>query len=383
MIKVLFVSHTSQLNGAERMLLETVRELDRGKFDPLLMIPRPGPLGLKAGAAGIRTVVVPMKWSLSGRKSIWKQPLSRIWNVRSVLRTTRLIRTEQVSLVVSNTAACWSGARAARRAGVPHVWFIHEILGGERPFLAHIRGERALVRTMDRLSVRIVANSAATAQAFAVTGKTVVIGNGIDIRLFDSVDRAASRRSLNPANTRPVLGIIGVICRGKGQMEAVLATDILRRRYPDTKLVVVGVGLDRTYFEMIQAEIRRLGLGNNVAFLGYRNDIPAVLAGLDVLVVASSVDSLGRVALEAMAAGTPVVAAARGGIPEIVKNGETGVLVDSPDPESLAAGIMSLLDDPRKAKTVAEGGRKFVETEFSLSGQVRKIERVLEESLEK
>ncbi len=382
MINVLFVSHTSHLNGAERMLLDTMRELDRTKFEPSLVIPRPGSLGREAEKAGIRPIIVPMKWTLSGRKGIWKQPLAWIWNSRSVSRISRLVRDRGIRLVVTNTSGCWSGALAARRAGVPHVWFIHEILAGKNPFLVYMLGRRALVRAIDRLSVRIVANSAASAAAFPGSGKTVVIGNGIDLKPYASIDRAASKRALNPGGRGPDLGIVGIVFPGKGQMEAIRATAILRRRFPDVKLFLAGVVPDNKHSRRIRADIHRLGLEGNVVFLGYRTDIPAVLAGLDILVVASSVDSLGRVALEAMAAGTPVVAADRGGVPEIVKNGETGILVDSPDPESLAAGIERLLDDARLAAAVAERGRRFVEAEFALAGRVRKFEKVLEESLE-
>jgi glycosyltransferase involved in cell wall biosynthesis len=83
-----------------------------------------------------------------------------------------------------------------------------------------------------------------------------------------------------------------------------------------------------------------------------------------------------------MAAGTPVVAVAKGGLPEVVRDGETGLLVASPEPDLLAAGIARLLDDPALASRVREGGRRFVSANYSLEGQVRKIERVLEECLE-
>jgi glycosyltransferase involved in cell wall biosynthesis len=383
MIRALFVSHTSRLNGAERMLLETLKELDRTKFEPFLVVPGAGPLAEEAEAAGIRTFAVSMKWSLSGKKGLWKQPIARVWNLRSVSRIRRLIKEEGIALVVTNTAACWSGARAAHRAGVPHVWFVHEILGGKDAFLFHILGEGALVRAMARLSVRIIANSKASAAPFAGTGKTVVIGNGIDTRLFDPIDRAAARRSLGVGNAGPVLGVIGIVCPGKGQTEAIRVTGVLKSRFPGVRLLVVGAMIDKRYAGRIRDEVLRLGLDENVLLLGYRTDIPVILAGLDVLVVASSVDSLGRVALEAMAAKTPVVAAARGGVPEIVRDGETGILVDSPDPAAFAAGVAALLGDPEKAKAVAEGGRKLIETAFSLAGQVGKIERALEESVGK
>ncbi len=382
MTNVLFVSHSSELNGAERMLLDTVRRLDRGKFSPILAVPRPGPLSEAAAGARIDCLTLPMKWTLTEPAKVWKQPLSLLWNIRSVRVADRMIGDLGIGLVVTNTSAVWTGALGARRAGVPHVWLIHEILDGESPLLKYILGRKALVRRMARLSKRIIANSAASARAFAGSGKAVVIGNGISMRTAPATEVSALRNSLGIEPEAPVVGVVGKIYPGKGQMEAVLAADILRRARPALRLLLVGEAADSRYDESIRETVGRLGLEKNVLSLGRRNDIEAILALLDVLLVASSVDSLGRVALEAMAAGTPVVAAAAGGIPEVVRDGETGILTPSADPGLLAAGVARLLDDPALACRVAVGGRVFVAANYPIEGQVRKIERVLEECLE-
>jgi glycosyltransferase involved in cell wall biosynthesis len=382
MTNVLFVSHSSELNGAERMLLDTVRRLDRGKFSPILAVPRPGPLAEAAAGARIDCLTLPMKWTLTEPGKVWKQPLSLLWNIRSVRVTSRMIGDLGIGLVVTNTSAVWTGALGARLAGIPHVWLIHEILDGERPLLKYVLGRKALVRRMMRLSKRIIANSAASARAFAGSGKVFIIGNGISMRTAPAADVSALRSSLGIEPGAPVIGVVGKIYPGKGQMETVLAADILKRARPTLRLLLVGETADSRYDERIRETVVRLGLEPNVISLGRRNDIEAVLALLDVLLVASSVDSLGRVALEAMAAGTPVVAVAAGGIPEVVRDGETGILTPSAEPELLAAGVARLLDDPALACRVAVGGRAFVAANYPMESQVRKIERVLEECLE-
>ena len=189
MTNVLFVSHSSELNGAERMLLDTVRRLDRGKFSPILAVPRPGPLSEAAAGARIDCLTLPMKWTLTEPAKVWKQPLSLLWNIRSVRVADRMIGDLGIGLVVTNTSAVWTGALGARRAGVPHVWLIHEILDGEKPLLKYVLGRKALVRRMARLSKRIIANSAASARAFAGSGK---VGRHRE-RNFDA-DRAGGRR---------------------------------------------------------------------------------------------------------------------------------------------------------------------------------------------
>ena len=380
---VLFVSHSSELNGAERMLLDVLRGLDRGKFRSLLVLPRTGPLQREAEEAGIKTRVRSMKWSVTERSKTWKQPFARAWNYPAVIRMARLIRNEAIDLVVTNTSAVWTGAFAARRAGVPHVWFVHEILDGGKPLLSHILGRKALIRHMDKLAVRIVANSGASARAFEATGKAVIIGNGIDTRQRSAPDLATLRISLGIEASGPVLGIIGYISPGKGQKAAILALDILRHRRPDIRLLVVGHVKDRHYARELQETVRRLGLGKNVIFTGFREDISEILALLKILILASTVDSLGRVGLEAMAAGTPVLAVAAGGLPEVVIDGRTGVLVESADPARIAEGAARVLDDPDFARAITAGGRRFVEEKYSLEGQIGKIERILESCLER
>jgi glycosyltransferase involved in cell wall biosynthesis len=382
MTRVLFVSHSSELNGAERMLLDTLRGLDRAAFEPLLVMPRPGPLAEAATMAGVETRVLPMKWTLTEAPKLWRQLFSWAWDRRSARATGRIIRDRGIGLVVTNSAAVWTGALAARRAGVPHVWVVHEILDGDRPLLRYLWGRRALVRRMERLSARIIANSEASARAFGGSGKVVVIGNGIPLGGLPLPDTSGLRAELGLGPYGPVVGVVGKIYPGKGQLEAVLAAGILKRERPGLRLLVIGDVKDARYLERVRGAVVRLGLEENVRFLGPRDDLNDILALLDVLLVASSVDSLGRVALEAMAAGTPVVAAAAGGLPEIVRDGETGILADAPEPGALAAGVSRLLADPGLAARVREGGRRFVAAHYALDGQVRRIERALEDCLE-
>jgi glycosyltransferase involved in cell wall biosynthesis len=383
MIRVLFVSHSSELNGAERMLLDALRRLDRGKFAPLLAVPGPGDLSQEASAIGIESVTFPMNWTLTEKSRLWKQPFSWAADVPGVFRLARFIGERGIELVVTNSAACWAGAYAARRARIPHAWFVHEILDGERPLLVFALGRTSLVRRMLRLSKRIVASSRASARAFGDSSAVAVIGNGIELSPPSVPSPDSLRESLGLGKADLVLGIIGKIYPGKGQKEAVQATGLLRTRWPGVRLLVIGDVEDKSYFAEIRKEIKAMGLDRNVVFTGRRTDVRGILPLLKALVIASSVDSLGRVGLEAMAAGIPVIAAAKGGLPEIIADGRTGLLVDSPDPQGIAAAVIRLLDDPALEKTIAEGGRRFVEANFSLDVQVRKIERVLEECLEK
>lgn len=381
MTRVLFVSHTAELKGAERFLLDVLRTLDRSRFAPRLVVPQSGPLREKAAAADIPVSVVPFKWWLTEPSRTWKQPLANLWNRAAVSTVARLVQTNDVDLVVSNSAAVAVGARAARRAGVPHVWIIHEVLDGPRPMVRSLFGNKRLVRMICRRSRRVVVNSLASARAFAGCAAVDVVYNGLPEGAGRVEPRAALRPDLGLDGDSRAAGVVGTIFPGKGQREAVLALAAIATRFPRLKLLLIGEAADAGYVREIEKTVARHGLGGRVVFAGFRSDLDEVLGLLDLLLVPSTVDSFGRAALEAMAAGVPVVAVARGGLPEVVKHGETGFLVDGPEPDALAAGMAAVLDDPVGAREVAARARGEVRRRFSLATEVRKLERILEECL--
>ena len=383
MRRVLFVSHSAELNGAERFLLDVLREIDRVRFAPTLVVPRPGPLADEAAVAGVPVRVVPMKWWLTEKGRAWKQPLAWALNRRAVASLERYVRDFEAELVFSNSAATFAGALAARRARVPHVWFIHEILDGDRPFLHYLFGRRRLAAFIRGHSARVVANSRTTARAFGGPAGVEIVYNGLPAPRSRPADKGAWRRAMGfPAGDR-LAGVVGKIYAGKGQRKAVEALAVLKDRFPGLKLVLIGETRDPHYRRTIEEAVAALGLSDRVIFAGYQADLAAVLASLDLLLVPSSVESFGRAALEAMAAGIPVVAAPAGGLLEFVRPGETGFLAASERAESLAAAAALVLEDPARARAVAERAAVEAVERFSLATEVRTLERIMEEALER
>ena len=364
MTNVLFVSHSSELNGAERMLLDTIRGLDRRKFSPLLAVPRPGPLTEAAAGAGIEYVFLPMKWTLTERAKVWKQPFSRVWNIRGRER-------RRGSSAVAGSASSSRIRRPSGRAPGPPGGRAFPTSGSstrsstakDRSF-DYVFGRKALVRRMIRLSNRIVANSEASARAFKASGKAVVIGNGVAAREGPPPDMFALRSALGIEPGTPVVGVVGKIYPGKGQLEAVLAADILRRARPDLRLLVVGGVDDARYDAMIYETVMRLGLERNVVFLGYRDD-------LDLILACSTSSSSRRRWIPWVASlskpwppGRPSSPSRRVACRKWSGTARPGSSSHSPEPELLAAGIARILDDPELARRLCEGGRKFVVAEL-------------------
>ena len=178
-----------------------------------------------------------------------------------------------------------------------------------------------------------------------------------------------------------VAGIVGKLYAGKGQRETIMAAAHLKSSFPRLKWLIVGEARDARYHRRLKNLVKDGGLDDRVIFTGYRPDLIDVLKIMDVLVVASVVESFGRVALEAMAAGVPVLAVRAGGLPEIVRHGQNGFLLDSRDPRVIALGLEYIFQNPDKAKEAVAGGRRTILERFTLERQIREVERVLDESL--
>lgn len=379
---ILFVSHSAELNGAERILLQTLKKINKERFNPILVLPQPGPLAAEAKKMGLETQIVAMKWWLTEKAKRWKQPVSWLWNIKSVFQISEIIRRRKISLLFSNSSAAFSGALAAKAKRIPHIWSIHEILCGKNPLLYFFLGNRVLVNLLVWLSTRIIVNSSSTGKAFKGRKKVCLIYNGLEIRNKNNLPLDDLRKEFSLGSKDLVLGVVGKIYKEKGQREMILALNSICQIFPKVKLLIVGGVKEQDYYLGLKELVNERNLEEHVCFTGYRKDIFNLLRLMNLLVVSSSVDSFGLTALEAMAVGTPVLAVRAGGLPEIISHGKNGFLVDSRKPEVLQEAVKSILENPSKAAEVAERGFRTATERFSLEEQVKKIEKVMDECFE-
>ncbi len=378
---ILFVSHASELNGAEKVLLRILERLDRKKFKPFLITPEYGLLEDKARKLGINTEIVPMKWWISESSKRWRQPFSWIFNMKSIFRISRIISKKNISLVFSNTSIMFSAALASKLSRVPHIWMIHENLSGYACCFYFLLGNDILVRIIEFLSARIIVNSLASKKAFKNKEKTCLVYNGIEVNREQISSEHDIRNELNIGTNDPLIGVIGKISDEKGQKEIVLALRRLSQVYPQLKLLIIGSVSDDHYYEEILNIIKSSDLGNKVIFTGYRPDVMDILKSMDLVVIASDTESFGLVALEAMCVHTPVLAVDSGALPEIITHGKTGFLVRKKDSGSLREGIDSVLKRPDRAERVVKRAFDLVRSRFQFENQIKKIEQIMEDSL--
>jgi glycosyltransferase involved in cell wall biosynthesis len=362
--RVVYVNSAADVGGGEKWMLALADGLDRARYASAFVVAHEGPFADAIRARGFPVTVV---------------DLTRLASVRTLIALTRHFRRARPDLVhTAGARASFYGRVAAWLAGVPAVVSsVHtSIEDYEVP-----RWRRALYGLLDRASARIAARLIATSEAVGATlrrrgapaGKVVVIPNRPDPRhLVPLRARAAVRAELGAGGGDTLIGVIARLTPQKGVGDFLDALARLRDR-GGWRAAIVGDGPLRADLE---ARARRLGIADRCAFAGMRTDLGDLLAGFDVLAVPSRSEGLPYLVLEAMTAGTPMVATAVGGIPEAVTDGVSGLLVPAREPGRLAAALGRLLDDPRGRAALAAAARRHAAEALSLEPMLAAVDAV-------
>lgn len=291
---------------------------------------------------------------------------------RSVLG--RLAIERGAAVVHANTSVVLSSGAVARRARAGHLIHVREIYAGSSGPMASALWP--LMRRRLEAADALACISRAVARQFSVSPRAQVLYDGL-AEAPEPVDRAAARRSLGIAGNRFVIALVGRVSDWKGQ-------DVLVRALGRPPLVANGaIALlagdahpgSEAHERRLVALAGNLGVTQRVLRLGFRADVGTVLGAADVLTVPSTrPEPLGLVAMEGAAAGLPVVAAAHGGVTEIVRHGVTGMLVAPGHPGALALALRRLADDPALARRMGEAGRRDVAERFPLERMLTRLQ---------
>lgn len=289
----------------------------------------------------------------------------------------RLARKRDIALVHTNTSVTLGGAAAARVAGVPHVWHVREIYAG---FERWWPGYRRLLLTADALPCV----SRATCEQFDGAAAAQVLHDGLAFTPARA-PRAQSRAALGLPADAVVVTVLGRISGWKGQdvLVRALADPALRER-GEVHACIAGEpwrGEERHRRELVESA-RRLGVADRVHLVGFRDDVEHVYGASDVVAVPSKQpDPLPNAALEAAAAGCCVVAADHGGLPEILRDGETGLLVAPGDPAALARALAQLADDAARRERLGEAAAADVGERFATALMLERVQALYDRLL--
>jgi glycosyltransferase involved in cell wall biosynthesis len=357
--------------GGERYLELLFDRLDRARYRGLLICPEPGPFVRRMEERGVDTQLV---------------HLAPLFNPMAFWRLTRLLVRERVTILQTHGArANFYGRIAGRLAGVPVI--ISTVHNSMKDYEVGsiTRGlYRFLLRLTLPLAHRIICVSEANRSDLidecpAAKAKTYTVYNGVDLSAFSSrFDRQKVRREIGVLQG-PVLVTIARLTEQKGHRYLVQALPCLLETWPQLCCLFVGEGELR---DALHCMANDLGVERACRFVGVRQDIADILAAADVVVLPSISEGFPFVLLEALAMGCPVVASRVNGVPELIEDHKTGLLVPSRDPQALAKAILEVLGDPTAARKMGAEGRAVVRERYTVDQMVANTTAIFDAAME-
>ena len=363
----MFIHSSAGRYGADLQLLALASGLDRTRYNPLAVLQERGELGPLLEEAGVETATAPV--AVLRRADLGARSIGRIGRGLRTPGTglSGLARGREVALVHSNTSVVLSGAPLARELGVPHVVHVREIYP-RLPVLWPLWRRRLLQAD------RLLCVSGAVADQFADAPHALVVHDGL-ARVPARAEGGAARSELGVPAGRFTVAVLGRISDWKGQ-------DVLARALAEPALASIGAvgviagspwpGADEP-LRALERLRDDLGLGDRLRIVGFRPDVEVVLGACDAVAVPSlRPDPFPNSALEAAAAGVPVVAAAHGGLPEMLGD---GLLVAPGDHAALARALRALADDPERAANIAGAAAADVRARFTAGRMLSRVQQ--------
>ena len=376
-IKILHVIARLCVSGAVIHVVDLSADLNPLGFESLLVTGRENPgegsLLEYALSRSIQPILIP---EMAAEFSIKPQDL------QALIKLYRLIREQKPHIVNTHTAkAGFLGRIAASMARVPvviHTYHGHVLHGyyGRAKNAALRRMERALGHLTDRIiAVDPQVKRDLVGYHVAPPEKIVVIPYGLHLEpyLGCEVHRGEFRRELGLPAEAKLVGIVGRIFPIKNHRLFLDAAALIVQQDPKTRFVIVGDGILRPEME---EHAHRQGIAGKITFTGWRQDLPRVYADLDLLAVTSNNEGTPFTAIEAMAAGRPVVATRVGGLPDLIDEGQTGYLVPPGDARAVAEAMLRLLHAPETARHMGQAARARVRDGFEVRRLVQDTEHL-------
>jgi glycosyltransferase involved in cell wall biosynthesis len=341
-------------------MLRALRALDeaapRHGWSLRFVLSEPHPLVAKEGLPAERTTYVPAL----GR---WRTVAGRLAFPAAVARLARLARDADLlyACTLSSFPHCLFAGRLAHRAQIAHVYSSY---GDDRPYRKHLlQHARAIIAP----SADSLALAERALGGFRRGTAARVVYNGVDVARLEREGAAPVPAELG-ANGVPRVGMVGNLDRRKDPLLLVEALARVRSRVPEASAVLVGAFADRAYETEVRARIGALAVDGAVTVTGFLSNPFPVVRTLDVLVHPARRDPFPIALLEGMALGRPIVASAVGGIPEMLDDGVSGLLVPPGSPDALADAMIRLLRDPAERARLGHAARARLAARFSLEG---------------
>jgi len=365
--RVLFVeNHGDIVGGGQISLLGLMGHLSAST--PEYVCPAEGTMTEAVRQAGIPVRILAMPPL---------RPANALLVAKVGWRLSRMAREGGIDLIHANgTRGMFYAGLAGLMARLPVLWHVRVV-----------ESDGWWDRVLSRLATRIIAVSEAVRRRFhylRTETKIQVVHNGVDLQSFVQGHGMALRQRLRLGDG-PLVGMVAQLIPLKRQEDFIRAAALVAPTCPEARFLVIGAEPEAggTYECKLRDLVEELELGERLIFTGFLQEAPDVMAMLDLVTLTSRDEAFGRVLIEAMAASRPVVATRGGGVPEIVVDGETGLLVRIGDVEGIAAAITSLLAAPERRRAMGAAGHRRALAHFSIEAHAGKVEALYRQLVEK
>lgn len=386
MKSILFIHQSAELYGSDKTILMFISSLDKTKYLPIVILPFEGPLKVEFEKNNIKVIISPVLKLY--RKMFTPSNMIKFFKEykEGIKALEKLHKEYDFKLVYSHTLAALIGISFAQKNNIKHLWHVQEIIA--KPKIFNLAFKKILAIKSNH---KIIYDSKETMKFWingneTLTKKSDFIWNGLDVnqKSITSSETIEKVRKdfFEVQNNSVVIGLIGRINSWKGQQLLLKAFSLIAEKQPKAKLVFIGSAPpNQEFFETdLINKIKTYNLEDSVKIIPFQNNIWQFWDSIDIAVVPSTEpEPFGMVAIEAMMAKKPVIAANHGGLTEIVMPNKTGILFEPNNEKALAEALMDLLNNSEKRKTFGEEGYIRANTHFSLKNHVDKFEKTFEE----
>lgn len=363
-IKILFFCGSLNIGGTERNVVNIAKQIDKTKFDiEVFCLFGRGPLEDELKAAGVN-------YSFGD--------FAQLFYFKVYWRTLKNLRKNNINILhCFNYPSIYVGVLFGKLVGIPNIIVAIQALDTWKSKIF------ILLDKLIKPFVTLYITDSKGARDFAIIQqgidpeKIITIYDGVDIRsLKPTKDISQFRKELGILNNFPIVGVVARLQdEHKGQSYFIKAIPLILKEFPSTNFLVVGDGPDRVYLENLA---KKIGITNKVVFTGFRTDLANILSTTDILVIPSiQWETVTKTMLEAMAMAKTIVATKVGDIEEILKDGETGVLIQPRSPSEIAKSVNYLLNDLDCARRIGEKGLNEIQKRgLILEKSIKKLEDI-------
>ena len=366
-LNILLYIETSGPGGAETVLINIAKNLDRTKYNPVVVLHKSRWLHEQLQKLEIETIILPCQ---------------RSWDIGFLFRFIKLCRRKKIDVIHAHLfGASLYATLATIFLRIPVVATFHNEMFLPGRAERYLGLKNFLIR---KLASKIVLVADYMKDEYLAIGKyppgkmlTIYNGLSYDESSGEDLDRIRSELKIN--SDTPVIGHVANFRPPKGHLYLIEAARQVCGIFPQARFLLVGEQGDGTILSEVKNKITEYGLDNNVKLLGFRSDVSLLLRVMDIFVLSSISEGHPLSVVEAMMAARPVVATDVGGLAEIIDNGKTGYLVEPKNPNALAEKLLALLQDRSKAEQIGARGREIANERFSMKSMMQSYEHLYDQ----